>query len=330
MASNLQAIRAKVRRLTRSPSEAQITTAEIDEYINTFIQYDLPEHLRLFTLRRNFTFYASPNIGRYAPNTINVNDPLYNFTNIYTTFHKPTYCDGNEMMFSQSQEEFKALYPDTKTVVRVAGGDGVVLAYNGTLTGIPIIPDSILVESMNANNDPISLYDQQIINLVTGIPEDTGILFETSTTVPVGTINYETGVYVINFTAAPGNGEDINFHYRTHQPARPNTIFYFNNEFHLRPIPDKVYKITIEAYIRPVELLVGESPELEQWWQYIAFGTARKIFEDRTDMEGVAMIMPLFKEQERLVLRRTIVQQSNECVVTIYTNPLGGGNTPGW
>ena len=42
--ADLQTIRTKVRRLTRSLSPAQLTDAQIDEYINTFVLYDFPEH----------------------------------------------------------------------------------------------------------------------------------------------------------------------------------------------------------------------------------------------------------------------------------------------
>jgi hypothetical protein len=60
-------------------------------------------------------------------------------------------------------------------------------------------------------------------------------------------------------------------------------------------------------------------PELSQWWQYIAYGAAKKIFEDRMDMESVQLIMPEFKKQEALVNRRTIDQLSKERASTIYT-----------
>ena len=75
--ATLADIRLKVRRLTRMPSTAQITDIQIDEYVNTFILYDFPEHLRLFTFRENLIFYAVPSVGEYATNTINVSDPLY-------------------------------------------------------------------------------------------------------------------------------------------------------------------------------------------------------------------------------------------------------------
>ena len=74
--STLAAVRLKVRRLTRSPSAAQISDATIDEYINTFIQYDFPEHLRLFTLKTTFNFFVQPNIDTYFPSTV-ATDPLF-------------------------------------------------------------------------------------------------------------------------------------------------------------------------------------------------------------------------------------------------------------
>lgn len=58
--STLAAIQTKVRRLTRTPSTAQLSVADLNEYINTFILYDFPEHLRLFDLRTTFTFTTQP------------------------------------------------------------------------------------------------------------------------------------------------------------------------------------------------------------------------------------------------------------------------------
>ena len=85
----------------------------------------------------------------------------------------------------------------------------------------------------------------------------------------------------------------------------------------------------MDVYVRPTELLAGgSSPELEQWWQYIAYGAAKKIFEDRSDPDSVQQIIPEYKEQERLVLRRTIVQQTKERTATIYTDSLNQGVGP--
>jgi len=49
------------------------------------------------------------------------------------------------------------------------------------------------------------------------------------------------------------------------------------------------------------------------------------------DLESVNLLIPEFKKQQNLVLRRTIVQQANERVATIYVNqvqPTGSGFNP--
>ena len=65
MIATLADIRTKVRRLTGKPSNQQITDPEIDEYVNTFYLYDLPENLKLFSLHTTFEFLTIPNIDQY-------------------------------------------------------------------------------------------------------------------------------------------------------------------------------------------------------------------------------------------------------------------------
>ena len=67
--STLADIRVKVRRLTGRPSPQQITDAQIDTYINTFYQYDFPEHLRVFSNETTFTFMTTPNVDTYDMRT---------------------------------------------------------------------------------------------------------------------------------------------------------------------------------------------------------------------------------------------------------------------
>jgi len=55
--STLAQIKTKVRRLTRSISEQQLSESDLESYINTAVLYDFPEHLRHFNLKTNFTFY---------------------------------------------------------------------------------------------------------------------------------------------------------------------------------------------------------------------------------------------------------------------------------
>ena len=92
----------------------------------------------------------------------------------------------------------------------------------------------------------------------------------------------------------------------------------------------QAYKVQIQVYRTPTALISGgQSPELNEWWQYLAFGASSKILEDRLDIDGLSKIRPLLEEQQRLVLRRTLVQQTSERTATIYTEqtqPSGNNN----
>jgi len=316
--STLDKIRIKVRRLTRSPSSSQLLDLTIDEYINTFVLYDFPEHLRAFYLRSTLTFYSRPYIDTYSTNTANPDDPLFNFKNLYTTTHGPVYIAGFNATLSQSREQFFGIYPKTNSIASIGlTGDGVTTNFVGTLTGVPFIRNEVTISSVDINNAALVLKDDGNGNLV--IPN-------TTPTAPASTIDYITGAYVINFPVAPANGAAINSQTIIYVPSRPQAVLYYEGIFTLRPVPDQSYPINLEVYKRPDELLAAnQMPELSEWWQYIAYGASKKIFEDRMDMESIQSIMPEFKKQEALINRRTIVQQSNDRVSTIYTEQTNLG-----
>jgi hypothetical protein len=148
----------------------------------------------------------------------------------------------------------------------------------------------------------------------------------------VGTIDYITGYFNVIFATAPAIGQAINAQTVPYVASRPTTMLFYDNIFTLRPVPDQPYKITFDVYMRPIAILALQNPQLQDWFQYISFGAAIKIFQDRMDMESVAMIMPEFKQQERLVLRKTLVNQSKQRAATIYSQQsgLGGGPFGGW
>ena len=115
--------------------------------------------------------------------------------------------------------------------------------------------------------------------------------------------------------------QSIDISYSAYKASRPTAMLFFQNQITLSPVPDKAYKIEINAFITPTKMLSSsEYPTLKQWWQYIAYGATKKIFEDSRDIESVSRIMPAFKEQENLVLNRHVVQQTNERTPTIYSH----------
>lgn len=321
--STLNTIRVKVRRLTRAPSANQLTDAQIDDYVNTFVLYDMPEHLRLNQLRQTFTFYTNPNIDTYETNTLNVDDPLYDFKNKYITVHQPIYIGGALSWFSQNRTEFYNRYPLNNFQQLIGIGNNVTTVFNGTLsqTGMPFLQNNVTVSAYDTNGASLALKD-----VPTGV--QTGNLVDVDSATVRGAINYLTGVYAMTFGTAPGTGTDVNIAVRPYVAAKPNSLLYFESTFIVRPVPEQVYPVQMEVYKRPTQLLnVNQSPELEQWWQYIAYGAAKKVFEDRMDIQSVQMIMPEFKKQEGLVLRRTIVQQTDHRVATIYNQAVVGQNS---
>ena len=119
--TTLNAIQIKVRRLTRSPSTAQLSDDDLNNYINTFIVYDFPEHLRMFNLRTTFTFICNAFQDEYNTDTVsyagNTTNQLYNFQNNYISVHDPLYIAGYQALYSQSREQFYGIYPLVNSIL---------------------------------------------------------------------------------------------------------------------------------------------------------------------------------------------------------------------
>jgi len=315
MPATLANIRTKVRRLTRSPSITQITDAQLDEYINDFLLYDFPHNVHTFNKLTLKEFFLEPNIDIYQSSNI-IGSPLYQFDQIVISIHPPIYINYNQAFFSQSQEEFWNLYPQTVTSKTEATGDGVTQVFNGVLTTIPILRYRTSFVSIDAFGNKLVLKD-----------DGEGTLIGDGT----GLINYTLGNYDLTFNIPPGNGKAITSQVVPYVAGVPTSILYAGGAFYVRPVPDKPYRVLMQVYKRPLSLnnVLG-TPEMLDWWQYIAYGATKKIFEDRSDMDSVAKIMPEFENQECLVLRRTWMQLSNERAPTIYSNATVNGMNNWW
>ena len=147
-----------------------------------------------------------------------------------------------------------------------------------------------------------------------------------------GTVNYVTSVFTVNFPIAPAAGTNINVWASQYQVGRPYNLLFWNNEFTIRPVPDNVYLVEIETYQTPSQFMsVTSHPILNQWAQYIAYGTACEILRERQDMEGVANLMEGFKRQEALVLERQSIEEIQQPNITLFnTTQTGYGYGTGW
>lgn len=312
--STLTRIRKKVRRLTATPDVIQLPDSEIDEYIDTFYEQDFPAHLKLFSLHSTYSFYTEPNEDQYAL-------PV----NVYGSVNPPVYIAGYQSYYDQDREAFFRIYPFLNDDVDVAVGDGSAGPYTFTLSNIPVLKRHFSVSAVDTNGDSITLEDDGNGNLT--LPGDT---------TDRGDINYVTGsVTVTDFGNTIPSTSDINAQYVPYVASRPLGMLFYQNNFILRPVPDKAYKVDVEVYRRPSQLLDAgtDEPDIQQWWQFIAFGAALKILEDRQDTETIETLMPRFDEQKQLVLHRTIVQQTPERTPTIYSDQSGtysGDGMRGW
>ena len=365
--STLAAIQQKVRRLTRSPSAAQLTDTDLQNYINTFVVFDFPEQLRTFNFRTQFSFQCLPyqdvyplNIAPFGGVALANLNPWYDFENKYLTIHPPVYIGGFQSFYTQSPEQFFSIYPQTRSIASIGpAGDGVTTSFSGVINSqqsfipnnlnqqVVLLKGDVLFSSVDINNNGLAMIDQPILDSTTGNPTIYGLLFPQFSvpTAPLALaapyttdplfpttnfINYLTGQFTVTFPIAPKVGQAINSQTLPNVPALPQAMMIYDSQLTLRPVPDQPYTINFEVYPAPTWLMeTTDQPALNEYWQYIAYGAAKKIFEDRMDLDSVQMIMPEFKTQERLVLRRSIVQYTNERTATIYTESLNNFST-GW
>lgn len=343
--ASLEAIRIKVRRLTRTPSLSQMSNTQLDEYINTFIEYDMPSSLRLFNLRQTLTFYTQPGVAEYETNTTTPDDPLFDFKNRYMAVHEPVFVGGKQINYTQQRRVFYALWPQTNSVITlIPQGNNSVgpfttnvrQALQGSSSYPYIMQRSVNINCVDGIGTSMILRDIPINNIFGNLrTADVPLTPPFETTVdPNNNINYVTGDITFTFDDNTQTGAPIYFEGILYQPGWPISMLYYADRFILRPVPDKTYAVNIEVDVVPTELLAtNDIPDLNQWWQYIAYGAAKKVFEDRMDTQSIQQIMPEFKNQEEMVLSRTLEQQATQRPPTIYTTGKSWGSpwfNTGW
>lgn len=304
--TTLARIRSKVRQLTARKSTVQLTDAELDFQINNWYQYSLPLELRNLDLREEYKFITQPNIDVYnvSPNT-------------YTTFEPTMYVSGYQGVFLENRTVFHNLFPDIRTDVLVDTGDGTVGPYSGTIEAVPILKSSLTIyaqSSFNARQAAVENGDGNLYRV--------GSNNQIDTSVSLGTINYETGVFSLTYETAIPSGNEVRASYYQYLANRPTTVLYFDNQLIFRPVPDKAYDIRMIAYLLPTALAsVGSSPQLNEWWEALAYGAATKILENNRDFETMAKIDAILQEKLTLLGRRQWYQTSSQQTKTIYNQP---------
>lgn len=352
--STVVAIRRKIRRLTASASESSLSTADIDQYINTYYSQDFPYSVKLDVMRNVYTFFTEPYRDRY-PLDVNYNQGV----------RAPVYVEGIQGSFTKDRQQFFNVWPKFPTKFQPIAGDGVTTAFSFTIPG-PFLSKEVVLGGVDVNGNPISVNDDgngnlqlQVPNPVVSVPPqyvsptipvtppipgmknvntaNPGLYYVDTTTndpfsVPypagIGTVNYVTGAFEINFPVAPASGTVMTLWVSQYQTGRPYSLLFWNNEFTIRPVPKLIHKVEVETYLTPVQFMeTTDSPILNQWWQLIALGAAIKVLEDRQDMEGVQNLSLLFDRQEALVLERQGIEEIFQPNYTLFNSstPAAGG-----
>ena len=160
-----------VRRIIKSPSNAQITDSLIIDYINRFYINDVAARVQLFDMKTRYIFETTPGI-------IDYNMPLYQIQNNGTISYYPVYqgfigealVNGIPVSFQTQRESFYNSFPlyaqPLNQVATGVGGD--VVDYQFQLPYFPAIPGHVDMTGMllaGYTSDPIFTAD-----LISSIP----------------------------------------------------------------------------------------------------------------------------------------------------------------
>ncbi len=343
--STYAAIEQKVRYLTASPSQSQLSSADIQKRTNVFYSQDFPYGIKIDQMRSVYSFYTAPYIDRY-PLDVNYNQGV----------RDPFYVDGIQGFVYKDRQQFYNLFPKWPTLSYPITGDGTTQAFTFTSSNVPFFRGEVTLGGTDTSGNPIQCADdgQGNIQYITPNAQVSVPVQTTNPAVPgmynlntgnpglknvlnIGTVNYVTGAFSVDFALAgvtPASGNRMNLFVSWYSTARPYSMLFWNNEIVIRPVPKLVHKCTVETYLTPVQFMqTTNHPILDQWWQYISFGVAREILRDRQDMEGVANLEEGFKRQEALVLERQATEEIGQRNATIFSSTQqsqGWNQGQGW
>lgn len=420
--ATLAAIITKVRRLTGSANDFQLTNAQIIDYINSFYLYDLPAQFRSLKLKDKYTFNTQRGIDTYPFDSEH-----------YTTVDSPAYCMKREIKLFTDPWSFYGVNFNWQFQENFATGDGTTGSRTGTITAatqadpcqitsvahglvtgrVVEITGVVGMTELNGNSYTITVVDDDNFTLngvdSTGFTpyisdgnwassayqatlSNTPIIRSTSnnpvvkspttptnayypnptepdfsdSTIPSrvqnilitanielgstlnvtddgagnligdctsGTIDYESGlISELSFTQPIPNGETIQIQYNPATLSIPLSIMFFQNQFTLRPVPDKGYTIELIAYRQPSQALLGSAnpdqpnfdghAELNEWWELLAAGASKKIYEDRLDSDGIMLMDKMLAERYNVAEVRTYAQIGQQRVNTIFADQL--------
>ncbi len=198
-----------VRRIIKSPSNAQITDNLLIDYINRFWVMDVDARIQLFDLKSKYTFQTIPGVDKY-------NMPLYNVQiegigsigpyPVYQGMQSPMYINGIQVPLQTQKSSFLNIWPNVAQqapVVAIGNGGST---YSFTL---PVAPNN-----SNPVNTPVNYILRGHVDMAgiiaTGNNVDpilgttlSGITATTGPNIPFSSIDPQLFIYSSDSTGAP-------------------------------------------------------------------------------------------------------------------------------
>ena len=343
----LQDIIEKIRELSASGNSSNVLDEKIVKYINSYYLYDFPDDLRILKLKDVYTFNTIQGVDVYP----------FDFDG-WESVNAPAYIAKEQVPLFQDKQSFYSYYNNVQSLETFDTGDGTTGAYSGNTQAFPIRrsvynkPMAVTKTAPTTAQSP-STYPPSFGN--PNISRIQNILISASTSTltqhvtddgagnligdcSAGTIDYLTGAIAgLIFNASVPSGENINIQYTKTTLGRPWGILFYQNQFIMDRVPDQAYTVEIEAFREPSQALLGTTsntvldlsgrPEEFGWWELIAFGVAKKLYQDRLDMDGVQMMQVFIDEQVSQARTKTYSQLGSRQIPTMYrdaTNQIGG------
>lgn len=320
-----------VRRMTARYTQAQMTTAQIDRYINLAYTLHFPEQFKNLKLTKPYVFLTIPNVDTYAfPYQSGISltqggQPAPG--NI--TISPPVYCQGYILRYYQDKTTFYNRWPNLSVNQQIGTGSGSASTYNGTIpTGTPfyraqvdifgnVTEAAVIISAFDNSGFTYAITDQPVAG------SNVGNLVELDGTA-VGAINYLNG----NFTFAVSGsgiipaGAQIFASVVPYQSSRPTDVLFYNQQIVFRPCPQQVYQVEFQISQQPTDLIAAnDAPELDEWYLFICAIAAKLIYTDFPDPEGLNYLMPIYQDQLQMAQRRTLRQMSSQRAPTIFSQP---------
>lgn len=340
--TTLQGIRSEAREYIGISSLAILPNSVLDQEINYFYTANIPESIKLDQLRDVYVFYTLPYVDRYP---IDVNQ--------YQSFRDPLLIDGIRGTFYKDRGAFYGWWPDVRTYLTPAIGDGVTTFFTFFVNPIPITRTTFMASSTDATGfqlicaddggrqqlfgDLLQVERDSVGNMVPPFPP-TSPLPPTPLPNPpfnnvIGQVNYVTGQVSITWPTPPAAGVPIRVNFFTPSTGRPTSVLYWNNEIVIRPIPLESHKVSLEAYKTPIEMLdEADKPFLTNLKRYISLGCAINILSRMGDNDRKMQLIPDFQEAEGRVLERQANEEIGQANATIFNQqgPYGNSYGGGW